>query len=105
MEFIRTGMLFLKKSKSLESLIQSHLPVADPALQIKEEVGWGRPRNLFRPFGPKSGLQIRGGGGLGPLAPSPRSATACIQQSPLGNDMVTVIYRVRAICRSTLWKI
>ena len=72
MEFIRTGMLFLKKSKSLESLIQSHLPVADPALQIKEEVGWGRPRNLFRPFGPKSGLQIRGGGGgWGPPGPHP----------------------------------
>ena len=69
MEFIRTGMLFLKKSKSLESLIQSHLPVVDPALQIKEEVGWGRPRNLFRPFGPKSGLQIRGGGVWAPWPP------------------------------------
>lgn len=66
MEFIRTGMLFLKRSP--ESLIQSNLPAADPALQIKGEGEWGHPRNLFWPFGPQSGLQIRGGSGPpGPL--------------------------------------
>ena len=53
MEFIRTGMLFLKKSKSLESLIQSRLPVADSALQIKGEGGVGRgvPEIFFGPLG------------------------------------------------------
>ena len=58
--------------------------MADPDNQIREEGGHPDPeirgmpglkKNIFRPFGPQFGLQIRG---AGPSDPSPRSATVVV---------------------------
>ena len=70
MEFIRTGMLFLKKSKSLESLIQSRLPVADSALQIKGEGGWvGASQKFFSALWASVWSTNKGGGEGGGSGP------------------------------------
>ena len=90
-------MLLLKKP-SIPSTVKHASGGSSPS----DKGGGGT--NLCRPLRPQAGLQVRGGV-LGNLGPSPGSATACVEQSFLENGVVTVIYRVPAICRSTLWKI
>ena len=55
---------------TLKTAVSQTTSVADPDLQIGGRGDSGLQNIVFSPFGPQSGLKIRGG-----LAPSPGSAT------------------------------